>query len=477
MSTTERPPAAPGAHPPEHGHLPQPHVVAGEGAEHGAGDEPVEPDGVGRVLRIVGLVAALAALGFFVSWVILLVVAGLVISIFLHELGHYWTAKRAGMKVTEFFLFFGPRLWSFKRGETEYGIKLIPLGAYVKIIGMSNLEEVDPVDEPRTYRQKAYLPRMVVVLAGITVNLILGFALVYTFLVVQGTTDEARWQIGSLSTVEDVQRYDQSVPENEALTEAFAAGQSPAELAGLQEGDRIVAVDGVEVSTFDEAGDEIRSRPGETVSLTVQRDGETVDTSTTIGTLSDGETELGFLGFGPEHPLETYGALEAVPATFTTFGEMVQQSVLGFARIFTPDGVSGLVDNATSTGEEEAVEGPAPLPGAEPANADQDRVISIVGATYLGADLAEQSGLASLLFFIGYINIFLGIVNLVPLLPFDGGHAAVATYEKVRELRSGERRYMADVAKLLPLTYGVLAIFLGLAVLTIFPDIFNPPQL
>jgi membrane-associated protease RseP (regulator of RpoE activity) len=475
MSTTEHPTAPAGSDlPAEHGHLPQPHVVAGEGVEH----EPEDPGTLGKVLRAGGLVAALVALAVFVSPWLLVVIFALVVSIFLHELGHYWTAKRSGMKVTEFFLFFGPRIWSFTRGETEYGIKLIPLGAYVKIVGMSNLEDVAPADEARTFRQKAYGPRMAVVLAGVTVNLLLGLGLIYAFLVLQGPSDDERWQIGELSTTETVERYDQSVPENAALTATFARGESPAELAGLATGDTIVRVDGQEVSTFDEAAEVILELPGEEVALTVERDGETFEATTTLGTLSDGTNARGFLGFSAEHPAQAYGVVEAVPESFRTFGEVIGQSVVGFARVFTPDGIAGVFDNATSTGDEApAADEPAPLPGTPVEDPNADRVISIVGATYLGADLAEQGGVASLLFFIAYINIFLGIVNLVPLLPFDGGHAAVATYEKARELQLRQRRYLADVSKLLPLTYGVLLILSTLAVLTIVPDITNPPQL
>ncbi|HEY5698935.1 MAG TPA: site-2 protease family protein, partial [Acidimicrobiales bacterium] len=126
-----------------------------------------EPEGdIAGVLGLVGLVGALVALGLFGGWPILAVVVSLIVMIFMHELGHYITAKRAGMKVTEFFIGFGPRIWSFQRGETEYGVKAIPAGAYVRIIGMNSLEEVDPADESRTYRQKSYPRRMSVAVAG-----------------------------------------------------------------------------------------------------------------------------------------------------------------------------------------------------------------------------------------------------------------------------------------------------------------------
>ena len=117
------------------------------------------------VWRLVGLVAAIVALGVWQGWKLLAVIGAIVLMIFLHELGHFVMARRAGMKVTQFFLGFGPRIWSFRRGEVEYGIKAIPAGAYVRIIGMMNIDEVPPEDEPRTYRQKGFWARISVAVA------------------------------------------------------------------------------------------------------------------------------------------------------------------------------------------------------------------------------------------------------------------------------------------------------------------------
>ena len=115
---------------------------------------------------------------------------GIILMVMLHEFGHYWTAKRSGMKVTEFFVGFGPRLWSFTRGETEYGVKAIPAGGYVRIIGMTNLEEVDPADEPRTFRQGTPGKRLTVILAGVTVNLIIAFVLFFVVIAGQGRVSD-----------------------------------------------------------------------------------------------------------------------------------------------------------------------------------------------------------------------------------------------------------------------------------------------
>ena len=143
-------------------------------------DQPTAGAGVPYAgLRLGGLVTALVVVGIWWPWVLIVILA-IVVMITLHELGHFVMAKRAGMKATEFFLGFGPKLWSTRRGETEYGIKLIPAGAYVRIIGMSNLEEVDPADEERTYRAKPYWRRLSVAVAGSTMHFILAFVLICT---------------------------------------------------------------------------------------------------------------------------------------------------------------------------------------------------------------------------------------------------------------------------------------------------------
>ena len=136
-------------------------------------DQPVAPSS-GMVLAIVVLVAVRPSTAITVA-----IIVGLILTIMLHEWGHYIAAKKSGMKVTEFFLGFGPRIWSFRKGETEYGIKAIPAGGYVRIIGMTNLEEVDPEDEPRTYRQATVGKRLITVLVGIIVNLSIALVLIF----------------------------------------------------------------------------------------------------------------------------------------------------------------------------------------------------------------------------------------------------------------------------------------------------------
>src|SRR5688500_16533769 len=180
----------------------------------------------GGGLRLALLAAVVVAFGLRFGLAVILIIVALIVMIFLHELGHYVTAKAAGMKVTEFFLGFGPKIWSFRRGETEYGVKAIPAGAYVRIIGMSNLEEVDPADEDRTYRAKSYGRRLSVAVAGSTMHFVMAFVLIFVVFAGFGVQDDSTWRIGTISK------------------------PSAAFDAGLQPDDRIVAVDGESFEDF-----------------------------------------------------------------------------------------------------------------------------------------------------------------------------------------------------------------------------------
>src|SRR5918994_3540664 len=188
---------------------------------------PDEPDYETGGLRLALLVGAMAVAGLWWGWPVLLMILGIVVMIFLHELGHYVTAKWAGMKVTEFFIGFGAKIWSFRRGETEYGFKVLPAGAYVPIIGMNNLDETDPADEPRTYRQQSFPKRLLVVSAGSIMHFVQAFVLLVVLLGVVGFPG---------GSVTDPQG---------AATEWGIASVTPdsaAEAAGLAEADAILTV-------------------------------------------------------------------------------------------------------------------------------------------------------------------------------------------------------------------------------------------
>lgn len=399
--------------------------------------EEARTSGVLRTLLVVALVAA-AGLKLGLSAVI--VIVALVLMIFMHELGHYLTARSAGMKVTEFFIGFGPRLWSFHRGETEYGLKAIPAGAYVRIIGMSNLEEVDPSDEDRTYRAKPYWRRLSVAVAGSTMHFLMALALAFIVFAGVGVRD----------------------PETHAWTIGSLVEPSAATRAGLVLGDRIVAVDGRNFGTFDEVSDYLRANPGEEVTLRIDHDGSILERAVTLASENPNTGEhVGFLGVGPTFPAERVGPVDAAWRSAREFGTVAKMSVVGLGHILSPSGVSNYVDTILS-----------PETGGDAGEIPEDRPTSVVGIVQIGSQVSED-GWVNVLYLLFGVNIFIGVFNLLPVLPFDGGHVAVATYEKIRSMISG-RRYQADVAKLLPLTYVVVMALALLFVTTIYLDIARP---
>ena len=485
-----------------------------------------------RVAAVAGLVLWLALTG---GLPMLLVVAAVVLMIFLHELGHYVAAKRSGMLATEFFLGFGSKIWSFRRGETEFGLKAIPAGAYVKIIGMNNLEEVDPADEARTYRQAPFRNRMAVAVAGSAMH----FAIALVLLVIQftfiGRADDTQWQVGELT-----------------------AGGA-AEAAGLEQGDRIVSFAGQPVGGFDEFRDQIRSESG-SVPIVVERDGttETVNVelirrTKVIGTVGadvdiiegpdglvigatppnsraeraglsggqvltaingeemsgvddvagalaqsvDGEVEftvadgptvatavatvdLGsqvaateattFLGVSARPDLYTQSLPSAVGSSVAEFGRGVGASVTGIATVFNPPELFSFFSD-TVTGEDTDVTSvPTPAEQVE-ISTDAGRPTSIIGAVAYGADLTSEN-LSNLIGFLIGINIFIGVFNLIPLLPFDGGHVAIAVYEKAQELRRRTgSRYIADVSRMIPVAYTVVMLLAVVGLLAVYLDL------
>ena len=365
------------------------------------------------------------------------VVVGLLVMIFLHELGHYLTARWTGMKATQFFLFMGPRIWSFHRGETEYGVRTLPIGAFVRIVGMHNLDPCDPEDEPRAYKNKSYPRRMLVITAGSMMHFLQAIILFTIVTSVIGLDDPNKWSIGEVSQLE--------------------TGETPALVAELEPGETILAVDGVDSTDWTELRTYIRDHPGEEVALTVLSDGETTVRTTTLATLTDEESgeEFGFLGVAPqfertrESPLlaaemfgQTFwGALKAIPMFLSpsTFGDLATLMFSGSADV-----------DRTSD--------------------EANRPISVVGAVRIaGQPDFDISWPISLL---AILNIFIGLLNLLPLLPLDGGHAAIATYERIRS-RKG-KRYHVDVAKLLPLTYAVVFVLGFIMISTVYLDIVRP---
>ena len=378
------------------------------------------------------------------------VIGAIVVMIMLHELGHFATAKWSGMKVTEYFLGFGPKLWSIRRGETEYGVKAIPAGGYVRILGMTNLEEVPPYDEARTYRAASFPRRLLVVSAGSLVHFILAIILLWVILAVVG-------QPGS-----------RPVPTVATVTEI--PGGSPAQIAGLRPGDRIVAVDGRAVTNWDQLPAVISSHAGSTITLTVDRNGRTLQlhavprdlvTRPISGagvSIPKGAQHYGFLGISPAYAIERVSPLPAVGQSFSDFGTSIANVFTAMHQVVSRQGLQTYASTITGHGPPSAQSGP--------------RLHSVVGIVELAGD-AGRSGLRDVLWLLVLLNVFIGVFNLLPLLPLDGGHVVTAVYERLRSRRG--RRYHADARKWAPVTALVVLALVVVALASTWADIFHPP--
>ena len=382
-------------------------------------------------LSMLSIAALFAWLGFANFWIFVFVV-GVVISIFLHELGHYLTARWTGMKVTQFFLFFGPRLWSFRRGETEYGIRAIPLGAFVRIIGMNRMDEVDPGDEARTYRQKSFPRRLLVISAGSIMHMLIAVVLLFGVYAVAGE-----------ETFSDGARVSQ-----------LSAG-GPAADAGVLPGDIVVAVDGVSVDSPAELGEAIRTNePGDNVVLGVIRDGELVALTLALGVNNSGDALAG-ISSGSVFDTINHSIPAAAGNAVTDIFPFAWESTKGVVKVLNP---VNIVSHVTGGNDDLS-----------------SRPTTLYGVAQVSDDVGESSGWAGMVLLLAVLNVFVGVFNMFPLLPLDGGHAAIAVYERVREAERGSKqRYFADVERLMPFTMGVVTVLAMLMFAGLYLDISQP---
>lgn len=394
------------------------------------------------LLSMTAIAALFVWLAFVNIWMFVFVV-GLVISIFLHELGHYLTAKWTGMKVTQFFLFFGPRLWSFRRGETEYGVRALPLGAFVRIIGMNRMDDVEPGDEARSYRQQSFPKRLLVISAGSIMHILIAIVLLFGVYSTQGeitAQDEPRVIVGA------------------------AAQELPAWAAGIRDNDEIVSVGGTPITTSIELGETVRTfEPGDVVDLVVIRDGGTLTIPVGLGANTSvpesdplfGTALLGVRSFSP--PLyQQHGIVGSATNAVTDIFPVSWESTKGIVKVLNP---VNLVEQLTDT------------ENADPAG----RPTTIYGITTVSDDVGEAGGLAGVLYMLAILNVFVGVFNMMPLLPLDGGHAAIAAYERIQEKRRRMTgRYFADVERLMPFAMGVIVVLAMLMFTGLYLDITQP---
>jgi membrane-associated protease RseP (regulator of RpoE activity) len=353
-----------------------------------------------------------------------------------HELGHFLAAKMVGVKATEFFFGFGPRIWSFKRGETEYGIKAIPLGGYVRVVGMNPLEEVPESDLGRTYREQPFWKKSVVVLAGVGMNFLIAYVMFAGLLLTNG--------VGEITTTLA-----------EVIPTLGDGAPSPASLAGLEEGDRLVAIGGVPTPDWAAVGEELSARPNEEVTLTVERAGEVISLTAVLASRTNPDTGevQGFLGVAPAVEVRQLGLWESMGSAGRQLGSSVSVTFEVLGRIVQPGTLGQLAG---------VLVGNTDVP-------DEIRPVSPIGVGNIGSQV-EEIGWASFLFLLASVNVMLGTLNVLPLYPLDGGHFAVALYEKIT-------RRQVNVRVLVPVAAIVITLVGFLGLIAIILDIVNPIDL
>ena len=376
------------------------------------------------------LLALFVWLGVTSPWTFVFVV-GLLISVFLHEMGHFVTARRTGMKVTQFFMGFGPRLWSTQRGEVEYGIRALPLGAFVRIVGMNNLDDCDPADESRAYRAQSYPKRLLVITAGSLMHGVIALVLFFGVYATSG-------------------RYSET---GDVLVTSPPAANSPAQQSGVVMGDVVREMDGIVITNRDQfIGQIVSKQPGQSISVLVDRGGELVSLNVTLGN-NPVDSSLAYFGVASwsldyvhVNPIRAVGY--ATQDLVVTAG----RSVVGVFVVLNPINIfNSVVDDKAD---------PATRPG------------TVVGASQLGGEIGRQDGLKGVLLLLASVNVFVGVFNMFPLLPFDGGHAAIATYERFRSRRN--KTYRADVGKMVPVATMVVGLLAMLLVVGLYLDLTQP---
>jgi len=392
-----------------------------------------------------------------IGWLIFLI--ALMFSLMLHESGHFVTAKRFGMKCTQYFIGFGPTVWSTRRGETEYGIKALPVGGFVKITGMTSIDEVDEVDEPRSFRRAPAWQRLIVLAAGSFMHFVLAAVLLFGLALGIGIENDNTAQLGTVAAC---------VPSSEqALTNdaACAAGdaKSPALLAGLKVGDTVTSFNGVKVANWTQLSNAIKDvKPGVPVTVTAERDGRSLTERTSLAEVKGHVSYLGIAATTVFQPESLLGAIKSVGSGFS---ETVTGSVSALANL------------------------PAAVPdlfAKDRASTAAGNVSSVVGAArYTGDAVAANVGwqykVSFILLLLASLNIFVGLFNLLPLLPMDGGHIAVVLWERIRAWFARLRRQpdpgLVDYRKLIPLSFSVFLVLVVFGAMLILADIVNPVNL
>ena len=396
---------------------------------------------------------------------IFLFALGIAATIALHEAGHMISARAFRMRVRRFYVGFGPSVFSFTKGNTRYGVAALPLGGFCDIAGMTAMDELTEDEKPHAMYSKPAWQRIVVLAAGPFVNIVLGLFILFLVAASAGLPDphaDVRATVGEVTCSADQKAPTQpgAPAELEDCTGDGAGGR-----AGVQTGDIITALNGEELESFVQLRDEVQARPGETVTLDVER-GERelqleVELDSVVRYDASGDPQtVGSVGLASA-PLDIhreYSVVGAIPASLDYSWFMLKATVQGIIAF------PGKIPDVAAS-----------IFGGE---RDQDGPISVVGASRAGGELVERELWPMFWMMLATLNFFLALFNMIPLPPFDGGHIAVVLWEKIRNgfrrLRGQEPGGPANYEKLLPLTYGMAALLLTVGVIVIIADLVNP---
>ena len=431
---------------------------------------------------------------------------GIALSIALHEVGHLVPAKKFGLRVPQYMVGFGPTIWSRTRGETEYGVKAVPLGGYIRMIGMfppapgqdpmltrtsntgrmgqlidearqQSFEEVQPGDDGRMFYQLPVWKRVIIMMGGPVMNLLIALVLFTGIFTLHGIA-VATPTLSSVSECVDISQAGQQA-RNECTPDMPLA---PANEAGLLPGDTITAINGSAVTTWDDVRQGIRDNLGAPLSLTITRDGQTrtlvadpivldLPVYGDKGQLQYDDSgaliteKAGFLGASGSREMQEQ-PLTAVPGLFW---DNVQQTYALLVKI--PEKLIGVAEAAFSDAERDP-NGPMSVVGV-------GRIAGEVASSDVFGDTSDKAIL--LLSLLASLNLVLFAFNTIPLLPLDGGHVAGALWEAVKKgwakLRGLPDPGPVDVAKALPLAYGVALAFIAMTLLLVYADIVKPIRL
>ncbi len=423
---------------------------------------------------------------------VVLFLLGIIASIALHEVGHMVPAKKFGVKVTQYFVGFGRTVWSKKVGETEYGVKMIPMGGFIRMVGMLppakrgpdgrvrgfsggffgrmiadaravEYENVTDEEQERLFYRKAWWKKVIVMAGGPMTNVVLAVLLLGGVFMGFGVKEPTL----VVDQVSDCV-IPASQPDRPCRTGQNADPVAPAREAGFRSGDKIVSVNGTAVTSWDAFSDIVRSNQDRAIDVVVDRDGQqlTLSTSTMVSPrpdLANPDTfvEVGFLGVLPTQVRDR----KDVGYVASTIGDYTQKT--GVALLHMPQRMAGVAKAALGLEQR-----------------DPNSPMSVVGASRVAGEVASEDRIsvadrwATLLTLLGVVNLFVALFNFIPLLPLDGGHIAGALYEALRRgiarVRGRPDPGYADVAQLLPVAYVAASVLIVMGVLLVWADIVSP---